>query len=87
MVLGDYRFALVDLETTGGQAGQDQIMEAAVRVLGGEQELEWQSLIDPACAVPSFIQGLTGISSSMLRGKPRFSEIQETLWSYLDGAI
>lgn len=87
MVLGNHRFALVDLETTGGQAGQDQIMEAAVRVLGGEQELEWQSLIDPACAVPSFIQSLTGISSSMLRGKPRFSEIQETLWSYLDGAI
>jgi DNA polymerase-3 subunit epsilon len=86
-VLGNHRFALVDLETTGGQANQDHIMEAAVRVIGGEVDLEWQSLIDPLCSVPSFIQGLTGISTSMLRGKPRFSEVQEILWSYLDDAI
>lgn len=87
LVLSGLRFALVDLETTGGQAKQDHIMEAAVRVVGGDVDLEWQSLIDPLCSVPSFIQGLTGISNSMLRGKPQFSDVQETLWSYLDGAI
>ncbi|MDF1692937.1 MAG: exonuclease domain-containing protein [Zhongshania sp.] len=86
-MLADYRFALVDLETTGGQAAHDQIMEAAVRLLDGERELEWQSLLDPGCAVPAFIQGLTGIHTSMVRGKPSFSEVQETLWSYLDEAI
>ncbi|MEX1670017.1 exonuclease domain-containing protein [Zhongshania guokunii] len=86
-VLANYRFALVDLETTGGQADHDQIMEAAVRLIDGERELEWQSLLDPGCAVPSFIQGLTGIHSSMVRGKPSFSQVEETLWSYLDEAI
>ena len=30
-MLDDVRFALVDLETTGGQAANDQIMEVAVR--------------------------------------------------------
>ncbi len=86
-MLGNYCFALVDLETTGGQASQDHIMEVAVRVVGGEVDLEWESLIDPLCSVPSFIQSLTGISSSMLRGKPRFADVQELLWSYLDDAI
>ena len=86
-MLANYRFALVDLETTGGQANQDHIMEAAVRLIDGERDIAWESLIDPVCTVPSFIEGLTGIRSSMLRGKPRFAEVQETLWSYLDDAI
>ena len=78
-MLDDVRFALVDLETTGGQAANDQIMEVAVRQIdfSGGEERAWQSLIDPQCSIPSFIQGLTGISPSMVRGKPVFSDVQD----------
>ena len=88
-MLNDVRFALVDLETTGGQAAHDQIMEVAVRLLdfNGGVEQQWQSLIDPQCSVPPFIENLTGIRQSMLRGQPTFSAIQDTLWRYLDGAV
>ena len=88
-MLDDVRFALVDLETTGGQAANDQIMEVAVRQIdfSGGEEWAWQSLIDPQCSIPSFIQGLTGISPSMVRGKPVFSDVQDVLWSHLENAI
>lgn len=88
-MLNDVRFALVDLETTGGQAAHDQIMEVAVRLLdfNGGVEQQWQSLVDPQCSVPPFIENLTGIRQSMLRGQPTFSAIQDTLWRYLDGAV
>lgn len=88
-MLVNHRFALVDLETTGGQASDDQIMEVAVRLVDGSsgREVAWQSLIDPQCSVPPFIQGLTGIRQTMLRGKPVFSALVEEMWQRLDGAI
>lgn len=81
------RFALVDLETTGGQHAHDEIMEVAVRLVGEGVDDSWESLLDPRCSVPTFIQGLTGISQAMLRGKPTFAEVQHELWDFLQDAV
>jgi DNA polymerase-3 subunit epsilon len=86
-MLNGVLFALVDLETTGGQAAHDEIMEVAVRLVGDSVDSSWQSLLDPRCAVPSFIQGLTGISPSILKDKPTFNAVQAELWTYLDNAV
>lgn len=88
-MLDSYRFALLDLETTGGQARDDQIIEIAMRLVDGSgcHLDQWQSLVDPQCGIPSFIQGLTGISPAMLRGKPTFAEVQDELWDFLLDAV
>ena len=88
-MLDQYRFALVDLETTGGQARDDQIMEIAIRLDDGcgRSLGQWQSLVDPQCSIPFFIQNLTGISPASVRGQPRFADVVDTVWGYLEGAI
>lgn len=88
-MLDQYRFALVDLETTGGQPREDQIMEVAIRLEDsrGHTLGQWQSLVDPQCSIPFFIQNLTGISAATVRGQPRFAEVVDTVWGYLEGAI
>ncbi|MFT7402991.1 exonuclease domain-containing protein [Zhongshania sp.] len=86
-MLNGVLFALVDLETTGGQPAHDEIMEVAVRLVGDSVDSSWQSLLNPRCAVPSFIQGLTGISPSILKDKPTFNAVQAELWTYLDNAV
>ena len=71
-------FAVVDLETTGGSAIYDRIVEVAVvRLDGGEIVDRYEQLVDPKVAIPPFITRLTGIDGRMLRGKPAFGEIAE----------
>lgn len=69
-------FAVVDLETTGGSAIYDRIVEVAVvRVEGGEIVDRYEQLVDPKVAIPPFITRLTGIDGRMVTGKPTFGEI------------
>ncbi len=74
--LQDVTFVVVDLETTGGRAGEDAITEiGAVKVRGGEVLGEFQTLVDPGGPVPPYIQVLTGITTSMLVGAPTIAEV------------
>ncbi len=70
--LREATFVVVDLETTGGSpAAGARITEiGAVKVRAGEVLGEFQTLVDPGCAVPSFIAVLTGITDAMVRGAP-----------------
>ena len=64
-------FVVVDLETTGGSAGQDGITEiGAVKVRGGEVLGEFQTLVDPERGITPFVSVLTGITDSMVIGAP-----------------
>ncbi|MCH1868213.1 DEDD exonuclease domain-containing protein [Nocardioides sp. CFH 31398] len=83
--LRDETFCVVDLETTGGSAaGGAMITEiGAVKVRGGEVLGEFQTLVDPGTAIPSFIAVLTGITDSMVVGAPR---IESALPAFLDFA-
>ncbi len=64
-------FVVVDLETTGGSAGQDGITEiGAVKVCGGEVLGEFQTLVDPERGITPFVSVLTGITDSMVVGAP-----------------
>jgi DNA polymerase-3 subunit epsilon len=71
-------FAVVDLETTGGSAIYDRIIEVAVvRLEGGEIVDRYEQLVDPKVSVPPFITRLTGIDARMVRGKPAFAEVAD----------
>ena len=69
-------FAVVDLETTGGNPGTDKIIEIAIFIHDGVQiRKEFSSLVNPEVPIPSFISRLTGITDAMVSGAPFFSDI------------
>lgn len=81
-------FAIVDIETTGGNPQGGGITEIAVVIHDGTRIIqEFQTLINPKMTVPAFITGLTGIDSSMLWDAPYFEEVAEELWELLDGRV
>jgi DNA polymerase-3 subunit epsilon len=60
---------VIDCETTGLSAKTNRIIElAAVRIENDEIVSQWQSLINPGCAIPEEITRITGITTVMVRG-------------------
>ncbi|SFB45497.1 exonuclease domain-containing protein [Algoriphagus aquimarinus] len=81
-------FAIVDIETTGGAAKHGGITEVAVLIHNGESIIrEYQTLINPEQAIPTYITGLTGIDNFMVRHKPTFSAVHEELWDLLNDRV
>ena len=81
-------FVIVDTETTGSRAGEDQIIEiGAARLVGGEIVETFQQLIDPGRHVPHRITRLTGISTAMVYGQPRAAEVLPRFVDFLGDAI
>lgn len=67
-------FVVVDLETTGGSAADCAITEiGAVKVRGGVRLGQFQTLVNPGCPIPPFIQVLTGITNAMVATAPRLA--------------
>jgi len=87
--LSALRYAVVDVETTGGAPGSGgRVIEIAiVDVAGGQVVDEFVSLVDPGCAVPRFISRLTGITDPMLRGAPRFDQLSDEVRRRLEGRV
>ncbi len=83
------RFAVVDVETTGGSARfGDRITEVAiVPVDGGIVGQPYETLINPGRPIPRMISALTGITSSMVQGAPRFEHVASDVLKHLEGRI
>jgi DNA polymerase-3 subunit epsilon len=78
----------LDLETTGATPLRDRITEIAlVRFEGGIEVARWQTLVNPEQTIPTFIQGLTGITNEMVSAAPTFAQVADTLHSFLEGAV
>ncbi len=81
-------FAIVDIETTGGNARLHRIIELAVVLHDGERvTAKHQWLINPETGIPSYIQGLTGIYPHMLADAPTFAEIAEEVYEVLQNQV
>ena len=75
-------YCVIDLETTGYNAGWDSIIElCAMRVRNGAVSDKFVSLVNPNFPIPPFIEGLTGISTDMVSSAPTLEEI---LPKYID---
>src|ERR1700712_5659709 len=76
----DRTFVAIDVETTGLEAGTDEIIEiAAVKFMGDEVLETFQKLVKPRHSLPLKIARLTGISDEMLVDAPRFAEVAPDL--------
>lgn len=81
-------FCFVDLETTGGSAQRDRIIEIAIlTVRDGEVIDEYQTLVNPEGEISSFIQNYTGITNEHLRDAPTFAQIAREVHERLSGKI
>lgn len=70
------KYAIVDIETTGGHFGSDRITEIAIVVLeSGIKIREFQSLVNPNRSIPPEITRITGINNQMVALAPQFFEI------------
>jgi DNA polymerase-3 subunit epsilon len=81
-------FVVVDLETTGGAAGDDAITEVgAVKVRGGEVLGEFQTLVDPGMAINPFVSVLTGITDAMVCGAPSIGTVVPSFLEFARGGV
>lgn len=82
------RFAVVDLETTGGRPDDNRIMEIGIVLMDGTEVVDtFHTLVDPGQPIPPFIQSLTGIRNDMVAGQPPFSAVAEKVKELLSGRI
>ena len=59
-------YAIVDIETTGGNATHSRITEIAIVIHDGEKILEtYETLINPERSIPYFITQVTGITDNI----------------------
>ena len=83
------RFAVVDVETTGGMAGRGgRIIEVAVVRVERRQIVDiYSSLVNPGVAVAPWITRLTGIHDGMVGPAPRFADISADVRRALLGRV
>lgn len=81
-------YAIIDLETTGGQPTQDRITEIAVFIHDGEKVVdEFSTLLNPGRPIPFFITQLTGINDDMVRDAPKFHEVARKIVEITEGCV
>jgi DNA polymerase-3 subunit epsilon len=82
------RFAIIDIETTGGRAIRDKITEIAIVIHDGHEIIDkFETLLNPECPIPYGITELTGITNDMVAGAPRFFEVAKQIVQLTEGAI
>jgi DNA polymerase-3 subunit epsilon len=82
------RIACVDLETTGGHAGRDRVMEAGIVLLeDGEIVEEWSTLVNPEVRIPHAIQQFTGITEAMVADAPPFARVADDIAARVEGRL
>jgi len=80
--------ACVDLETTGGHAGRDRVMEAGIVLLqDGAVVEEWSTLVNPGVRIPYAIQQFTGITESMVADAPPFAAVADDIAARVAGRL
>lgn len=81
-------YAIVDIETTGGYAAANGIIEISIQIFDGENVVEqFESLVNPGQVIPRYIQAFTGITNEMVADAPSFEEIAEKVFTILQGNI
>ncbi|HEY1016551.1 MAG TPA: helicase C-terminal domain-containing protein [Herpetosiphonaceae bacterium] len=77
-------YIALDLETTGLEPGNDEIIEIGAIKFRGEQVLDtYQTLVKPRRALPIKVARLTGIAAADLEGAPSFNSVGADLARFL----
>lgn len=81
-------YAIVDIETTGGYAANNDITEVAIVLHDGRSVVKrYETLVKPSVAIPYHIQVLTGITHAMVANAPYFEEVAANIHDLLQGNV
>ena len=73
-------YAILDIETTGGQYNEEGITEIAIYKFDGHEVVDqFISLVNPEKPIQPFVVKLTGINNAMLRSAPKFYEVAKRI--------
>ncbi|WP_114793244.1 exonuclease domain-containing protein [Niabella yanshanensis] len=79
-------YAIVDIETTGGNAGLGSITEIAIRIFNGNQVIDsYETLVKPLHSIPPYVASLTGINDDMVANCLPFADIAKDVFTMLEG--
>ncbi len=82
------KFAIIDIETTGGNPRMDKITEICIHLFDGEQVIDsFTTLINPQTPIPYFITKMTGITNEMVKKAPLFEEVAKRIVEITEGAV
>lgn len=81
-------YAIVDIETTGGNATHSRITEIAIIIHDGEKVIDrWESLVNPQKNIPAAIFALTGITNEMVQNAPTFELLSNKIADLLTDRV
>lgn len=81
-------YAILDIETTGGQFNEEGITEIAIYKFDGHEVVDqFISLVNPEIPIQPFVVKLTGINNAMLRSAPKFYEVAKRIIEITEGCI
>ena len=73
-------YAILDIETTGGQFNEEGITEIAIYKFDGHEVVDqFISLVNPEIPIQPFVVKLTGINNAMLISAPKFYEVAKRI--------
>ena len=82
------KFAITDLETTGGSPKKSKITEIAIYKCDGDKIIdEYTTLVNPEIPIPRFITQLTGINDEMVENAPKFYEIAKDIIEFMEDCV
>lgn len=81
-------YAILDIETTGGQYNEEGITEIAIYKYDGHEVVDqFISLVNPEKPIQPFVVKLTGINNAMLRSAPKFYEVAKRIVEITEGCV
>ncbi len=81
-------YAIVDIETTGGNASGSRITEIAIIIHDGTEIIDrFETLVNPEMDIPLPIFALTGIHNEMVAHAPIFGDIAERVYALLENRV
>ena len=82
------KYAIVDLETTGGIPKRDKVIEIGIIIHDGKTIIDqFQTLINPERSISSQITRITGITNEMVVDAPKFYEVAKEVVEIMDKCI
>ncbi len=82
------KFAVIDIEATGGNASRTRLMEIGIAIVDGGQIADtFSTLVNPGKKPDRYVQRLTGITPKMVARAPKFEQVAARILQLLDGCI
>ncbi len=81
-------YAIVDIETTGGNPSISGITEICVVITDGTTIHQvYETFVNPGTRIPGYITSLTGITDDMIENAPSFANIANDLYHLLHDKV